>query len=72
MYGSQKDDDEESYQEFNKRNKNKKKLKQKKMLGKRSRNLDSDDETGNYERPVPPGVSVFDLIMPWKKEIIEQ
>ena len=37
----------------------------------RRRNRDSDDEYEEGERKVPQGVSVFDLIMPWKETLPE-
>ena len=31
-----------------------------------------ETETENEKRKVPLGVSVFDLIMPWKSEVVKQ
>lgn len=31
-----------------------------------------EEEGGDEKRKVPPGVSVFDLIMPWKSEVTKQ
>ena len=37
----------------------------------RRRNRGSDDECEEGERKVPQGVSIFDLIMPWKETVPE-
>jgi len=62
------DDDDVSYQEFNRRGKSKKK----KLLGKRTYRDSMDEDDGDTERLVPKGVSVFDLIMPWKTQVENQ
>jgi hypothetical protein len=59
--------DEESDSDFSiKKNKTNKKKRSEKQAVKKFK-----DEDENGERLVPNGVSVFDLIMPWKLEVKE-
>lgn len=77
-YGGLKDDESDGSEEYNcastrrkKRGKRSKKQHQKKRTTSSGKSSAPKDEADN-RRYVPDGVSIFDLIMPWKQEVKPQ
>jgi hypothetical protein len=75
QYDSLKGDnceDEESLEEFNTKSRKKGKKRNQKQREKVVAKEDKEINMPDAQRLVPKGFSVFDLIMPWKNEIVQQ